>query len=123
MWDVGYVETEADENSATATLKSYFKSFVKPTNSVLDLCSSWVSHFPDDLKPGKMIGIGMNAQELAANGHLTEWYVKDLNAEPKFEGVGDESVDVVVCNVSVDYLVKPVRVFREIHRYVLYCTW
>lgn len=62
----------------------------------------------------------MNAQELAANRHLTEWFVKDLNVEPEFgERVESASVDVVVCNVSVDYIVKPVKVFDEIHRFVL----
>lgn len=63
-----------------------------------------------------MIGVGMNGEELSKNEHLTRYFVKDLNVSPKLEEVGDESVDVVICNVSVDYLIKPVQVFGEMRR-------
>ena len=63
-----------------------------------------------------MIGIGMNERELARNDHLTKFFVKDLNTNPEFKEVESESMDVVICNVSVDYLTQPVQVFREMHR-------
>lgn len=58
----------------------------------------------------------MNALELQRNPHLTSYSVHDLNAEPRFEGLRDSSVDVVICNVSVDYLARPIEVFAEIGR-------
>ena len=58
----------------------------------------------------------MNEAELRANKHLTKFYVKDLNKSPKLEEISDNSTDVVICNVSVDYLVQPIPIFREIHR-------
>ena len=58
----------------------------------------------------------MNAPELEKNPHLTKYFVKDLNVTPSLNEVEDESVDVVICNVSVDYLVKPVNVFSELRR-------
>ena len=97
-------------------MKNYYADVIKPTDSVLDLCSSWVSHFPETLQPTNMVGIGMNASELAANKHLTSYHVKDLNTAPSFPEILDQSIDVVICNVSVDYLVRPVEVFGEIHR-------
>lgn len=104
------------DNPAIAVLKSYHSTIIKPNHSVLDICSSWVSHLPADLKPQSMIGYGMNAAELSRNTHLTKFFVKDLNVDPRLEEVKDGSVDTVMCNVSVDYLTKPVEVFKEMRR-------
>jgi len=104
------------DEDAIATLKSYYDSIIKPNHSMLDICFSWVSHLLNSLKPQIMIGIGMNRQELARNGHLTRFFVNDLNTNPSLEDIPSESVDVVICNVSVDYLTQPVSVFREMHR-------
>lgn len=105
-------------DSATAALQRYYSTVIKPTDSVLDFCSSWTSHLSDDLKPQRMVGFGMNEQELKANRHLTEWHVHDLNKDPRFKDLEDGSVDLVMCNVSVDYLVQPVKVFKEVFRFV-----
>jgi SAM-dependent methyltransferase len=104
------------DDSAAATLKSYYGSIIKPNHGVLDICSSWVSHMPESLKPQSMIGYGMNKQELSRNGHLTRFFVKDLNKDPSLSEVPDNTADVVICSVSVDYLTQPVSVFRELHR-------
>lgn len=104
------------DDGAITALKTYYGGVIQPSSSVLDICSSWVSHLPDTLKPASMIGYGMNKDELARNGHLTRFFVKDLNMTPSLEEVGDGSVDTVMCNVSVDYLTKPVKVFGEMRR-------
>ncbi|CAB9525229.1 Methyltransferase domain [Seminavis robusta] len=91
----------------------------KKTNvDVLDLCSSWISHLPDDdIVPfGKVVGIGMNQQELEANKQLTDYFVQDLNENPKLEQLEDASFDVICNVVSVDYLTKPKEIFQEMHR-------
>ena len=80
---------------------------------VLDLMSSWVSHFRT--WPRRLIGLGMNALELGANPQLTGWLVHDLNRTPRLP-FGDGSFDDAVCCVSVDYLVRPVEVFAEVAR-------
>lgn len=80
---------------------------------VLDLCSSWVSHF--STPPRRLVGLGMNAAELAANPVLAEHVVRDLNTDPTLP-FPDASFDDAVCCVSVDYLVDPVAVFREVAR-------
>jgi SAM-dependent methyltransferase len=57
----------------------------------------------------------MNEQELSKNSQLSDYCVKDLNTSPVFP-YDDSSFDVVTCVVSVDYLNKPLEVFKEIAR-------
>lgn len=85
---------------------------------VLDLCSSWISHLPDDeIVPfGKVVGVGMNQKELEANKQLTDYVVQDLNVNPKLEEFEDGSFDVICNVVSVDYLKNPKEIFEEMHR-------
>lgn len=110
---------------------------------VLDVCSSWVSHYPpaNVVPVGRVAGLGMNAEELKANNRLTEWVVRDLNKDPTLP-YANESFDAVTCTVSVrlprpppcqanaqdvsnarlwcapqiDYLTKPLAVMSEAAR-------
>lgn len=80
---------------------------------VLDLMSSWVSHFTH--APRNLVVLGMNAEELAANPQAASWCIRDLNAHPTLP-FDDASFDAVTCCVSVDYLTRPLDVFREVER-------
>jgi SAM-dependent methyltransferase len=80
---------------------------------VLDLMSSWVSHFPRT--PARLVALGMNPAELAANPQAIAGVVHDLNAQPVLP-FRSASFDAVVCCVSVDYLVRPIDVFRDVGR-------
>ena len=80
---------------------------------VLDLMSSWVSHFL--VPPAELTVLGMNEAELAANDAATSRVVRDLNVDPTLP-FDDSSFDAVVCCVSVDYLVRPVQVLQEAAR-------
>ena len=82
---------------------------------VLDLMSSWVSHF--SRRPARLTALGMNAAELDANLEADERVVHDLNADPRVP-LSDNSFDAPVCCVSVDYLVRPIEVFRDVARVV-----
>ena len=83
------------------------------TGRVLDLMSSWVSHFDDP--PEHLTVLGMNRRELDGNAMAAERVVHDLNADPTLP-FADESFDDAVCCVSVDYLTRPVEVFAEVAR-------
>ena len=83
------------------------------TGEVLDLMSSWISHFVEP--PERLTVLGMNRRELEANPAADAVVVHDLNAEPTLP-FGDESFDDAVCCVSVDYLTRPVEVFAEVSR-------
>ena len=84
-----------------------------PDIAVLDICSSWISHFPS--KPGRLVATGMNATELAANEMADDWSLGDLNVDPSL-AYEDASFDAVTCAVSVDYLSRPLDVFAEVAR-------
>jgi SAM-dependent methyltransferase len=81
--------------------------------SVLDLMSSRISHFQHP--PQRLVGLGMNAAELAANPMLSQYVVHDLNADPILP-FPDASFDAATCCVSVDYLTNPITVFTEVGR-------
>ena len=80
---------------------------------VLDIMSSWVSHFRE--APAHLTVLGMNLAELAANPQAKTRVIHDLNAQPQLP-FADASFNAVVCCVSVDYLTRPVEVFRDVAR-------
>ena len=106
------------DQGAVAALTHYYKERIPGGKDVLDICSSWVSHYPADF-PKKMksiTGTGMNPLELKANSQFTAgWKARDLNIDTSLP-FPDNSFDVVTCVVSVDYLIKPLEVFREVRR-------
>lgn len=57
----------------------------------------------------------MNAAELEHNPRLTERIIHDLNAEPRLPFEAGE-FDVVLCALSIEYLVCPEAVLREAAR-------
>ena len=106
--------THIDEG-AIAALSRLYGDTLKPGGTVLDLMSSWVSHLPDDLPLGEVIGHGMNATELAENPRLTRWFLQNLNQTSALP-LEDASLDAALCCASVQYLQKPVEVFTEVRR-------
>jgi SAM-dependent methyltransferase len=83
------------------------------TGDVLDLMSSWISHFATP--PAHLTVLGMNAAELAHNPMAAEHVVHDLNVDPIMP-FADDAFDAVTCCVSVDYLTRPVEVFTDVAR-------
>ncbi len=74
-----------------------------------------MSHLPNEVAFARVIGHGMNADELAANPRLDKWFVQDLNADPVLP-LDASSADAACLCVSVQYLQQPVAVFREVAR-------
>ncbi|GAC1364748.1 MAG: class I SAM-dependent methyltransferase [Ktedonobacteraceae bacterium] len=87
-----------------------------PTGArVLDLMSSYRSHLPSEVQYQEVVGLGMNGEEMRANEQLNDFVVHNLNKNPQlpFE---DTSFDAVLNTVSIQYLVHPVEVMREVAR-------
>lgn len=103
--------THIDREAIAAVADLYEELRIE--GAVLDLMSSWISHFRR--APERLVGIGLNEAELRANRQLAEWRVQDLNEDVDLP-FPDRSFDHAVCCVSVDYLVRPVEVFAEIGR-------
>ena len=103
--------THLDEGAIAAVGALYDELAL--TGDVLDLMSSWISHFRT--APGSLTVLGLNEVELAANRQATARVVQDLNSVPALP-FADASFDAVVNCVSVDYLVRPVEVLAEVAR-------
>lgn len=105
--------THIDERAIAAVGALYEELGID--GEVLDLMSSWISHFRRP--PRRLTVLGMNRTELDANPDAAVRVVHDLNAEPTLP-FADDSFDAAVCCVSVDYLTTPVQVFRDLARVV-----
>ena len=103
------------DDATIKALTAYYSEIIFDEANVLDLMSSWVSPLPAEAKLGRVSGLGMNAEELAANPRLNDWVVRDLNTSPVLP-YEDESFDFVLNAVSVQYLAQPIEVFAEIGR-------
>ena len=101
--------------AAIATVTQVYRQTLPAGGKVLDLMSSWVSHLPDDVGYAEVVGHGMNEEELAANKRLSRWFVQDLNEAPALP-LEDSSFGGACLCVSVQYLRRPVEVFREVDR-------
>lgn len=97
-----------DEGFLTELTKLYLER-IPEGGDVFDLMSSWVSHLPEEVQYRRVVGHGLNAQELAKNPRLESFFVKDLNREQEL-ALESCSFDAVVCTVSVQYLQWPEKV-------------
>ena len=113
FYDFPRFVTHIDEGAIAAVGALYEELGID--GEVLDLMSSWVSHFRRP--PRRLTVLGMNRTELDANPDAEAKVVHDLNVDPVLPFV-DDSFDDAVCCVSVDYLVRPIEVFRDVARVV-----
>ncbi len=103
------------DDKAVSTISELYGSLIHPGMDVLDLMSAWRSHVPDSKDLKSLVGLGMNADEMADNPQLTDYRVHDLNNNPKLP-FDENSFDLVICTVSVEYLIHPDKVFDDIAR-------
>jgi SAM-dependent methyltransferase len=107
------------DEPAVAALTQYYRNTIKPKSTILDICSSWVSHYPLEFPKtmNKICATGINPLELQFNDQLTSgcYVAQDLNVNTKLP-YGDNTFDIVTCVVSVDYLIRPIDVLKEVHR-------
>ncbi|CAJ1926029.1 unnamed protein product [Cylindrotheca closterium] len=113
--DPRFVE-HVDTNAVQILTDYVTNEAVHDGDSCLDLCSSWTSHLtPSSKKLTRFAGLGMNSNELEANGALTDFIVQDLNSKPKLP-YEDNSFDTILCQLSIDYLVAPLQLLKETSR-------
>jgi len=106
---------EASLARLTGVYDSFFQA-APPDFAVLDLCSSWVSHFPQErLGRARVVVHGLNRQELEANRQATELHVQDLNDSAELPWTAG-TFDFVTLALSVQYLTDPRAAFAEMHR-------
>ncbi len=104
------------DSLALSTVEKIIQELViEKTPAILDLMASWDSHIPPTIQAETVVGLGLNRNELARNEALTDWVYHDLNKDPSLP-FPDNTFDVVLNVVSVDYMTKPFDVFREVNR-------
>ena len=108
------IVTHIDDN-AIAAIEEFFDQTLPRNATILDLMSSAFSHLPERFSTQRVVGLGLNAVELQVNPALDEYVVHDLNANPILP-FDDAEFGVVIMTVSMQYLTKPVEIFREVHR-------
>lgn len=115
-----------DEN-AISVLGQYYGHVLPRNGKILELCSSWISHFPPSLaaaakaegnsENGRLLvtGYGMNSDELDRNPVLAKCVLRDLNVDPQVSAEDcDGSFDAATCVVSIDYLTQPRQVLSSV---------
>ena len=103
------------DEGAIATVSHLFQGLIPPDSEVLDLMSSWRSHWPQGHPKQRMVGLGLNAAEMRENPDLDDYVIHNVNRNP-YLPFDDDTFDAVVITVSVQYLTQPVETFRHINR-------
>lgn len=106
--------THIDDRAIAAVTQLYREHFPEGS-AILDLMSSWVSHLPPEVKYRRVVGLGMNEEELRRNLRLDRYVVQNLNRTPRLP-FGDAEFDGAGICVSIDYLTRPVEVLQEAGR-------
>ena len=104
------------DEGAIAALGRVYAELLPQAGLLLDLMSSWRTHLPEGFKVGRVIGLGMNADEMAGNPQLFKFQVHDLNRKRRFPYGKNPNFEGAMCAVSIQYLTHPICVFREVQR-------
>ena len=101
--------------AAIAAVTELYREILPAGGAILDLMSGWVSHLPPEIPYGRVVGLGLDASEMAENPFLDEWLVQDLNRDPRLPFATAEFDGAAIC-VSVQHLARPCEVIREVGR-------
>lgn len=102
-------------NQSLFTHPPHHPRLIPPEAEILDLCTNWDSHLPNDVQYKFVEGHGMNEGELKANWRLDSSFTQDLNAYP-YLPLQDQRFDAVLCCNGLQYLQQPRKVLQEVRR-------
>ena len=96
-------------------LQNLYKKEIIKDSVVLDLMSSWDSYLPSENKYKKVIGHGLNKQELDKNKAFEEYWIQNFNLDQKIP-LDSSSIDTCLMVAAWQYLQYPELLVREISR-------
>tara|TARA_B100000900_G_scaffold156845_1_gene133326 strand:- start:1071 stop:1706 length:636 start_codon:yes stop_codon:yes gene_type:complete len=96
-------------------LSALYKKEIKNNSSILDLMSSWDSYLPKNIKYKKVIGHGLNKEELDKNKALNNYWVQNFNTNQKIP-LENETIDYCLMVAAWQYLQFPEKIAEEIAR-------
>jgi SAM-dependent methyltransferase len=103
------------DDGAIAAASHLYGELLPPDGVILDLMSAWRTHLPANYRAMQVTGLGMNAEEMRDNPQLSDYIVHNLNHDPRLP-LAEQFFDGAICTVSVQYLTRPVEVFRDLYR-------
>ena len=96
-------------------LSAVYKEEIKTNSSVLDLMSSWDSYLPKDIKYKKVIGHGLNEEELNRNKAFDNYWIQNFNSNQTIP-LENETIDYCLMVAAWQYLQYPEKITEEIIR-------
>ena len=96
-------------------LSVVYNNEIADCSTVLDLMSSWDSYLPEEKKYKKVIGHGLNKQELEKNKVLDFYWIQNFNLNQQIP-LENESVDYCLMVAAWQYLQYPEKLTKEIAR-------
>jgi len=100
-------------------LSDLYESEISNNSIVLDLMSSWDSYLPKGKNYKKVIGHGLNKQELKKNKIFDSYWIQNFNLNQEIP-LDQESVDYCLMVAAWQYLQYPEKITKEISR-ILSC--
>ena len=96
-------------------LSNVYKKEISDYSTVLDLMSSWDSYLPQEKKYKKVIGHGLNKEELEKNKTLDSYWLQNFNSKQEIP-LENKSVDYCLMVAAWQYLQYPENLTKEIAR-------
>ena len=96
-------------------LSCIYKEEIKDESTILDLMSSWDSYLPSDKRYKKVIGHGLNKDELEKNKVLNSFWIQNFNLSQDIP-LDRESIDYCLMVAAWQYLQYPENLTKEISR-------
>ena len=96
-------------------LSNIYKKEILDNSIVLDLMSSWDSYLPGEKQYKKVIGHGLNKQELEKNKIFDTFWIQNFNLNQEIP-LDNESFDYCLMVAAWQYLQYPEKLTREIVR-------
>jgi len=97
------------------TLSDLYEREIENNSTVLDLMSSWDSYLPKGKTYKKVIGHGLNKQELERNKIFNSYWIQNFNLNQQIP-LDEESVDYCLMVAAWQYLQYPENLSKEIAR-------
>ena len=103
-----------DSNFRKELTNTYNKEFCNDS-TILDLMSSWDSYLPKTKKYKKVIGHGLNKEELERNKFFDKYWIQNFNKDQSIP-LESESIDYCLMIAAWQYLQYPENIAIEISR-------
>ena len=103
-----------DSNFRKELTNIYNEEFCSDT-TVLDLMSSWDSYLPTKKNYKKVIGHGLNKEELERNKYFDNYWIQNFNKDQNIP-LENESIDYCLMVAAWQYLQYPENIAMEIAR-------